>query len=90
MGWCCSVSSFEAVFLAINTIAMGMMGLDKARARAGRYRIPEKTLLLTAVLGGAAGICLGMYLFRHKTRHPLFYLGVPAILGLQVAVIVVL
>ena len=57
---------------------------DKIRARNGAWRISELTLMLTAALGGSVGVHMGMYLFRHKTRHPKFTLGVPAILTVQI------
>jgi len=52
-----------------------------------KTRIPETTLLLLAALGGSLGLYLSMYLFRHKTKHAKFFLGVPAILLIQLALI---
>ena len=69
--------------LLINLTGFVMMGLDKRRAKRGAWRIPEKTLLLTAVLGGSIGSILGMRKFRHKTKHWYFWYGLPAILILQ-------
>jgi len=69
--------------LAVNTVCLLLFFIDKRRARAGRYRIPERTLFLWAVIGGAAGGWLGMYLFRHKTRHGKFTFGFPLLLLLQ-------
>ena len=57
---------------------------DKIKAQNGAWRISELTLMLTAALGGSVGVHMGMYLFRHKTRHPKFTLGVPAILTVQI------
>jgi uncharacterized membrane protein YsdA (DUF1294 family) len=57
---------------------------DKHKARHGAWRIPEATLMWTAILGGSIGALLGMYLFRHKTRHLKFILGIPLILTLQI------
>lgn len=71
--------------LFINALAFSLMGLDKARAKRGVRRIPEKTLFLSAVLGGSAGAIAGMYVFRHKTRHRHFVVGMPLILLLQLA-----
>lgn len=71
--------------LSINASALLLMHADKKRARKKRWRIPEATLMTVAALGGSVGALLGMYLFRHKTRHPKFYLGIPAILILQLA-----
>lgn len=70
--------------LVWNFVAFALMGVDKAKARRGRWRIPEKTLFLSAILGGSVGAMLGMSLFRHKTQHRSFRLGMPLILGLQV------
>ncbi|MCI8827963.1 MAG: DUF1294 domain-containing protein [Ruminiclostridium sp.] len=70
--------------LVWNFVAFALMGVDKAKARRGRWRIPEKTLFLSAILGGSVGAMLGMSLFRHKTQHRRFRLGMPLILALQV------
>ena len=70
--------------LVWNFVAFALMGVDKAKARLGRWRIPEKTLFLSAILGGSVGAMLGMSLFRHKTQHRRFRLGMPLILALQV------
>ena len=53
-------------------------------------RIPEKTLFLSALLGGSIGAIAGMYRFRHKTKHWYFVVGMPAILILQIAAIIAL
>ena len=63
--------------LVWNFVAFALMGVDKAKARQGRWRIPEKTLFLSAILGGSVGAMLGMSLFRHKTQHRRFRLGCP-------------
>ncbi len=70
--------------LLINALAFALMLADKQKARKNRWRIPERTLLLTAALGGSVGALIGMYLFRHKTRHIKFTLGIPAILLAQI------
>lgn len=64
----------------INLLAFVMYGLDKQKARKGRWRIPERTLLLLAAAGGSAGAYAGMLIFRHKTRHLKFKIGVPLML----------
>lgn len=69
--------------LAWTLLAFALMGIDKALARGGRRRVPEKTLFLSAIAGGSAGALLGMFLFRHKTLHRSFRLGMPAILLAQ-------
>ena len=67
--------------IIINIAAWLMYGLDKWKAKSGAWRIPERTLLLTALLGGSAGALAGMLLFHHKTRKPKFTVGVPVMLA---------
>ena len=69
--------------LIVNLAAFLMMGLDKGRAKKEKWRIPEKTLFLPVVLGGALGGVIGMRVFRHKTKHWYFKFGFPALLILQ-------
>ncbi len=71
-------------YLIINIASFVAFGWDKKQARNRAWRIPEKTLLLLALLGGAAGALVGMYSFRHKTKHNKFKWGVPIILSLQI------
>lgn len=73
--------------IIINLIGFLLMGTDKSRARRGRYRISEKTLFMTAVIGGSIGVLTGMYVFRHKTLHLTFVFGIPAILIIQLLII---
>lgn len=76
------------IYLAIiNIIAFLMYGVDKWNAKHELRRIPEKTLLGIAVAGGSVGAYVGMQLFRHKTRKPKFYIGIPAIFVIQVAIV---
>lgn len=80
-----------AVYLVLlNIIGIVVMGVDKHRAKQHVWRIPERILFLTAILGGSVGTILGMWLFRHKTRHWYFVFGLPAILVLQIILGVVL
>ena len=81
---------FLPYLLLINAAAFLLMLTDKVRARKNRWRIPERTLIGSAILGGSIGALLGMYAFRHKTRHLKFTLGVPAILIAQIALAVFL
>ena len=69
--------------LLINAAAFFLMLADKRKAKNHRWRIPERTLISSAILGGSFGALAGMYLFRHKTRHLKFALGIPAILAVQ-------
>ncbi len=70
--------------IIMNCIAFALMGIDKDKARKGAWRIPEKSLFLSAILGGSIGAILGMQTFRHKTQHWYFKYGMPLILILQI------
>lgn len=70
--------------ICINLCGFAAMAIDKNKAVRGAWRIREKTLFLLAALGGSLGSISGMYLFRHKTRHTLFVVGMPAILLIQI------
>ncbi len=74
---------FIYYLIIINIVAFFLMGIDKKKAQVGAWRIPEKTLFLSAILGGSIGAICGMQLFRHKTRHKSFVIGMPAILVVQ-------
>ena len=73
--------------IIVNIVGFAEMGVDKHGARKGAYRIPEANLFLTAVIGGSIGCIIGMYAFRHKTRHRSFVFGMPAILIVQLAIL---
>ena len=76
------------VFLVVmNVLAFALMGIDKAKAKAGAWRIPEKTLFLVTALFGGLGGTLGMTFFRHKTKHWYFRLGFPALLVVQIVLL---
>ena len=70
-------------FVGINLVTFLLYGVDKWKARKGRWRIPEDSLIWLAVADGSIGALGAMFLFRHKTRHLKFALGIPAILLLQ-------
>lgn len=74
--------------LIINALGFLLMRADKARAKKNRWRIPERTLMTVAALGGSLGSLLGMYLFRHKTRHRKFVCGIPLLLAGQIVIAV--
>ena len=75
---------FIAYLLLINAAGLLIMLIDKRKAIKNRWRIPEKTMFTVAVLGGSLGVYAGMQLFRHKTKHAKFYIGVPLILAIQI------
>ncbi len=77
-------------FVIMNLIGFFAMYLDKYKAKKHLWRIPEATLFLIAIIGGSIGSILGMRIFHHKTRHWYFVYGMPAILFLQIALIVLL
>ena len=69
--------------LIINALGFLLMLIDKYKARKNLWRIPEKTLLGVALMGGSIGSFAGMQIFRHKTKHPQFYIGIPIIMAVQ-------
>ena len=71
--------------LAVNVLTFIVYGVDKWKARSGRWRVPEATLMGLAALGGSVGAWMAMQLFRHKTQKKKFRYGVPALFVLQVA-----
>lgn len=75
---------FWIYLILINAVSFLLMLIDKVKARKNKWRIRESTLMLTAALGGSVGGLLGMYTFRHKTKHPKFTVGIPAILAGQI------
>lgn len=72
------------ILLVVNLIAFIMYGIDKMKAKKESYRISEAMLMLMAALGGSVGALMAMTVFRHKTQHKKFTLGVPGILLLQI------
>ena len=76
--------------LMLNIVAVCVYGWDKVCAKQGWWRVPEKMLLLLALLGGSLGAMAAMVLFRHKTQHLKFKYGVPFIIVLQLACLVYL
>ena len=76
--------------LAVNITSFLLYGIDKYKAKKGRWRISEATLLLMAVIGGSIGAWGGMRIWHHKTMHKMFKYGIPIIIILQVALAVYL
>lgn len=75
---------------AVNVLAFILYGIDKEKAKRGKWRIPEATLIGAAVIGGSAGAWLGMKTFHHKTKHRKFAVGVPVILVVQAVILMYL
>ena len=76
--------------LAVNSLTFLLYGIDKYKARKGRWRIPEATLLTMAAIGGSIGACAGMRTWHHKTMHKKFKYGIPVIIIMQIALVVYL
>ena len=70
--------------LIMNAAGFLVMTLDKLFARRGAWRVPERTLMGLAAIGGSIGVWAAMYTVRHKTRKPKFFIGVPLILAVQI------
>ena len=78
------VSLIIYYFVVINIVAFFVYGIDKLKAKRNRWRIPESTLLLLAVIGGSIGALLGMKVWHHKTMHKKFTNGIPLIIAVQI------
>lgn len=79
------------IYLAIiNAAGFIFMYADKQKARKKQWRIPEQTLLAVAAMGGSLGSLLGMHLFRHKTKHRAFRIGIPVMLAIHVVILILI
>ena len=76
--------------LIVNAVGFILMLVDKTKARKNKWRIPEATLFLVAAIGGSVGSILGMYTFRHKTKHIKFIVGMPLILAVQIVIAILI
>ncbi len=83
------MAAIAVLLVALNAVSFALFGLDKRRARRGARRIPEATLLLSALVSGTVGAWLGMRVFHHKTRKRSF-LAAMALITVVDAVVVVL
>ena len=81
------IKIFLIYLLAINGITFFTYGIDKWKAKRSKWRIPESTLLVMAVIGGSVGAWLGIKVWHHKTMHKKFKYGVPAIFFIQVSLV---
>ena len=84
------LSKILLYLLVINLIAFFAMGIDKWKAKREAWRIPEQTLLSLVLLGGGIGGIAGMYVFRHKTKKPKFFIGFPVILITEIVLVIYL
>ena len=85
-----SLNILICYIILVNILGFALMGIDKRRARKNAFRVPEATLFSIAIIGGSLGSILGMQLFKHKTKHLTFKIGMPVIFLLQVLIIVLL
>ena len=76
--------------LIVNAVAFILMLVDKVKAKKNLWRIPEATLFFVAAIGGSIGSMLGMYTFRHKTKHIKFIVGMPLILAVQIIIAILI
>ena len=76
--------------IIVNVFTLILFGVDKWKAKRGKWRIAEATLLGFSILGGSMGALCAMRLFHHKTLHKKFHIGVPTILILQIAITIYL
>lgn len=73
----------------MNVVTFFLYGMDKLKAKRSKWRVPEATLLLFAVLGGSVGAWLGMKIWHHKTQHKKFKYGLPLIIFIQIVAVIV-
>lgn len=85
-----SIQNIIIYVIAINFITFFMMWLDKRKAKKGKWRIPENTLLFLVLLGGGIGGIAGMYTFHHKTKKLKFVIGFPTILICEIIFIIMI
>lgn len=83
-----SIRNIIIYLLVINLIGFYVMWSDKRKAKYGKWRIPEHTIFVITALGGGIGTVAGMYVFRHKTQKPKFFIGLPTILVLEILLVI--
>lgn len=80
------IKALMIYFLIANTIGFIIMGIDKRKSQKDKWRIKERNLFSIAIFGGALGIFAGMRKFHHKTKKPLFNIGIPLLTILNLAI----
>ena len=76
--------------IGVNVITFVVYGIDKLKAKKGKWRVPETTLLLLAIVGGSIGAWCGVKVWHHKTMHAKFKYGIPLIMAMQAGLLVCL
>ena len=82
------VNSLLAYITVVNLLTIFLMRVDKQKAMNNQYRLPERTFFLLSLLGGAIGTYIGMKLFRHKTKHAKFTVGIPFLILVNIAMFI--
>lgn len=77
---------FKYYIVILNLFGLFIMHVDKEKAKKGKFRIRERTLILVVILGGSIGSYMGMKIFRHKTKHFKFKYGIPFIILVQILI----
>ena len=84
------VALLLSCIIGVNVITFVVYGIDKLKAKKGKWRVPEATLLLLAVVGGSVGAWCGVRVWHHKTMHAKFKYGIPLIMAMQAGLLVCL
>ena len=83
------ILKISLIYLAVISLVSVIVTIhDKSAAKKKRRRVPEKTLILLSLLGGSVAMYVTMQMIRHKTKHAKFMLGIPAIMVLQLGVLI--
>jgi uncharacterized membrane protein YsdA (DUF1294 family) len=77
------LESISIIIVIINIVTFIIYGIDKYKAKKGKWRIPENSLIGLAIIGGSIGAYLGMRVWHHKTMHLKFKYGIPLIIIIQ-------
>ncbi|MDO5557517.1 MAG: DUF1294 domain-containing protein [Clostridia bacterium] len=89
MGDLFTIKNIIIYILFINLLTFFNMGLDKQRAKKGKWRTKESTLFILVLMGGGIGGIAGIYTFRHKTQNKMFTIGFPLILIIELVLVIV-
>ena len=84
------VALLLSCIIGVNVITFVVYGIDKLKAKKGKWRVPETTLLLLAIVGGSVGAWCGVKVWHHKTIHAKFKYGIPLIMAMQAGLLVCL
>ena len=84
------VALLLSFIIGVNVITFVVYGIDKLKAKKGKWRVPETTLLLLAIVGGSVGAWCGVKVWHHKTVHAKFKYGIPLIMAMQAGLLVCL